>query len=278
MKSLYYIPLLLLLFSCREKNSAPEKSLLKETSSEVVVPVFKELLDSSQVKGAILVYDLTSDTYYSNDFEWARQGQLPASTFKITNSIIAFETGVMENDSSLFTWNGEVRALSIWEQDLVLRDAFHYSCVPCYQEIARSIGSPTMNHFLDTLTYGNMDVSPDNIDLFWLQGEYKITPFQQIDFLKRFYNSELPISNRTETIMKRMMIMEQRTDYTLRGKTGWSIQYGENNGWFVGYIESGNNTIFFATNIEPTENFDMSRFSIVRLALTHLALERLGIE
>lgn len=277
MKSFYYFPILLLLISCSDKNSTPESILIKKNSLEVVVPEFQQLLDSAMVEGAILVYDLTSDTYFSNDFEWARKGKLPASTFKITNSIIALESGVMENDSSLITWNGEDRALSIWEQDLVLRDAFHYSCVPCYQEIARSIGSQTMNHYLDTLAYGIMDVNPSNIDLFWLQGESRITQFQQIDFLKRFYHSELPISNRTETIMKRVMIMEQGVDYIIRGKTGWSIQNKENNGWFVGYVESANSTFFFATNIEPTENFDMNRFSLVRVALTHLAFEQLGI-
>jgi len=55
---------------------------------------------------------------------------MPASTFKIVNSIIALETGVVENDSTMFKWNGEKRRLPIWEQDLTFRDAFHFSCVP----------------------------------------------------------------------------------------------------------------------------------------------------
>jgi len=91
--------------------------------------------------------------------------------------MIALETAVVENDSSLFRWNGEDRMLEVWEQDLTLKEAFHYSCVPCYQEIARKIGANRMNRYLDTLNYGTMEVDSTNIDRFWLQGEYQIMPF-----------------------------------------------------------------------------------------------------
>jgi len=142
-----------------------------------VVAALQTLMDSSDLRGAILLYDLEADTYYSNDFGESKKGQLPASTFKITNSIIALETAVVENDSSLFRWNGEDRMLEVWEQDLTLRKAFHYSCVPCYQEIARKIGATRMNRYLDTLNYGTVEVDSTNIDRFWLQGEYRIMPF-----------------------------------------------------------------------------------------------------
>ena len=67
---------------------------------------FQTILDSVKVRGAILVYDPQKKTYYSNDFEWTKKQNLPASTFKIPNSIIALETGVVENDSALFEWDG----------------------------------------------------------------------------------------------------------------------------------------------------------------------------
>jgi len=242
-----------------------------------VVASLQTLMDSSDLRGAILLYDLEADTYYSNDFGESKKGQLPASTFKITNSMIALETAVVENDSSLFRWNGEDRMLDVWEQDLTLKEAFHYSCVPCYQEIARKIGVENMNRYLDTLNYGTMDVDSTNIDRFWLQGESCITPFEQIDFLKRFYESTLPISSRTETIMKRMMIMEENDAYTMSGKTGWSIQKGVNNGWFVGYVETNNKTYFFATNIEPNHQFDRDAFVRLRKEVTFKALKQMKI-
>lgn len=206
-----------------------------------------------------------------------KKRNLPASTFKITNSIIALETGVVENDSTLLKWNGEKRRFKNWEQDLILRDAFHFSCVPCYQEIARKVGENKMNKFLKKLDYGNMKVDSSNLDLFWLEGESSITQFQQINFLKRLYQSELPISERTEMIMKRMIVIEDTDDYKLSGKTGWSIRNGNNNGWFVGYVETQSKIYFFATNVEPKQQFDMNMFPMIRKDVTFKAFEQMKI-
>lgn len=277
MQKLYILPILILFFSCSDKKTASTAKEEKPFEREIVVSGFQTIIDSANVDGAILIYDPDQDKYYSNDFEWAEKGNLPASTFKITNSIIALETGIVENDSVLFKWHGEKRRIKSWEQDLIFRDAFHFSCVPCYQEIARKIGVKIMTEYLDKLEYGDMKVDSANIDVFWLEGESQISQFQQIDFLKRFYQSDLPISEGTETIMKRMMIIEENAEYRLSGKTGWSIRNGNNNGWFVGYIECRNKTYFFATNVSPKEQFDMNMFPMIRKDLTYKALEHMNI-
>ena len=278
MKIFYFISIIILFISCSGKKTPSDKKQVEVSEQEIIVSEFQSIIDSVNIIGAILIYDLQDDKYYSNDFEWVQKGNLPASTFKITNSIIAFETGVVENDSTLFEWNGEKRMLKNWEQDLIFKDAFHYSCVPCYQEVARLIGVKKMNGYIDKLEYGNMKVDSSNIDLFWLEGESRINQFQQIDFLKRFYQSELPISKRSEEIMKRMMVIEENDEYKISGKTGWSIRNGNNNGWFVGYIESRNKTHFFATNVEPKEQFDMDMFSMIRKDVTYKAFEQMRIK
>lgn len=277
MKVIYIIPILIGLFSCTGKKTESDKKEIKVVEREIIVPQFEKIIDSANVEGAILIYDLKNDKYYSNDFNWAKKRNLPASTFKITNSIIALETGVVENDSTLLKWNGEKRRFKNWEQDLILRDAFHFSCVPCYQEIARKVGENKMNKFLKKLDYGNMKVDSSNLDLFWLEGESSITQFQQINFLKRLYQSELPISERTEMIMKRMIVIEDTDDYKLSGKTGWSIRNGNNNGWFVGYVETQSKIYFFATNIEPKQQFDMNMFPMIRKDVTFKAFEQMKI-
>lgn len=273
------LTILTLLFSCKNKQPKSCEIDIDEAIPivETGVPEFQKILDSAKVTGSILIFDLNNNHYHSNDFKWASRGHLPASTFKITNSMIAIETGVVENDSTLFPWNGEPRRMDVWEQDLILKDAFHFSCVPCYQEIARKIGTTRMNKYLSKLEYGKMQVDTTNIDLFWLQGASRINQYEQIDFLKRFYQSELPISNRTEGIMKRMMIIEENEDYTLTGKTGWSITDDVHNTWFVGYIENQQKTYFFATNVEPTQQSDMSQFPSIRKKVTMKALKQLGI-
>ena len=247
-----------------------------EDSEKMEMTSFQEIIDSAGLSGAILFFDPQQNTYYSNDFEWADQGRLPASTFKIPNSIIALETGVVEDDSTLFKWNGESRRLSIWERDMIFRDAFHLSCVPCYQDIARRVGVERMRANLDKLQYGNMVFDSTGIDLFWLEGDSKISSFQQIDFLARFYRSELPISRRTESIMKRLMVIEETEAYKLSGKTSWSIRNGNRHGWFVGYLEIEDEIYFFATNVVPQEQFNMGFFAMIRTKITMEALRTLG--
>lgn len=277
MRIIHLLSILILFFSCSGKKTKPEEKIKKVLGRELVAPEFQTIISSADVKGSIVIYDLKDDMYYSNDFQWAKKGHLPASTFKITNSIIAIETGTVENDSTLFKWNGENRRLKIWEQDLIFRDAFHFSCVPCYQEVARGIGEKEMNKFLNKLEYGNMKVDSTNIDLFWLEGESRISQFQQIDFLKRFYQSELPISERTALTVKRMIVIEENENYRLSGKTGWSVRNGNNNGWFVGFVEAQNKTYFFATNVEPKKEFDMNMFPMVRKDVTLKALKQMKI-
>lgn len=273
MKGFYPLLIVLLLFSCAKKKTSENKT----SESKIEVKKFQTIIDSADVIGAILIYDLKKNAYYSNDFNWIQKGYLPASTFKITNSIIALETGVVKNDSTLFKWNGEKRSLKNWEQDLIFRDAFHFSCVPCYQEVAKNIGSERMNSYLTKLLYGEMKVDDTNIDTFWLEGDSKINQLQQIDFLKRLYQSKLPISKRTETIFKRMLLIEKSDNYKISGKTGWSIRNENNNGWFVGYVESNNNVYFFATNIEPKQQFNMEMFPMIRKEVTNNAFKHLGI-
>jgi beta-lactamase class D len=250
---------------------------IKPVENKIVKPEFQSIIDSANVEGAILVYDFEQDKYYSNDFEWTKKGQLPASTFKIPNSIIALEIGIVKNDSTLFKWDGKKRGYKIWEQDLIFKDAFHYSCVPCYQEVAKEIGFKRMKEYLDLFNYGSIIVDSVTIDNFWMEGDSRINQFQQIDFLKTFYQSQLSISERTVKIMKRMMVIEENSAFKLSGKTGWSYSNGIENGWFVGYIESKGMTYFFATNIEPKENLNMELFPKIRKDVTFKAFQELRI-
>lgn len=266
------------LFACGEKSKTVSKSNTQAVKSEeIVVPEFQTILDSARVKGAILIHSPAKEVFYSNDFNWSQTGKLPASTFKIPNAIIALETGVVKSDTAIFKWNGEPRALPVWEQDLSLKEAFHVSCVPCYQEVAREVGVARMNEYLRTLGFGKMVVDSTNIDMFWLAGTSRITPFEQIDFLQRFYNAKLGISKRTETRMKQLMLMNENEEYRISGKTGWSISEAQNNGWFVGFVEKEETVCFFATNIEPQPSFDMKNFPEIRKTVTYEALRRMGI-
>lgn len=281
MKYVFFLGFLWLV-SCTQHT---DSSQLVETSSEISSKdttevrqiAFQRLLDSSKLDGAILIFDPQERAYHSNDFAWAKTGFLPASTYKIPNSMIALETGVVEDENTLFPWDGKARMFKSWEADLTFRQAFLRSCVPCYQEIARQVGTLRMRHYVDTFQYGNLIFNDSTIDQFWLSGPSTITQFEQIDFLQRFYLHKLPISPRTDSLVKRIMILDESEQYTLRGKTGWSIDGDYNNGWFVGYITQDDHVYYFATNVIPQPGFDMKRFPSIRKQLTLAAFEKLGI-
>ncbi|MFZ4398495.1 MAG: class D beta-lactamase [Bacteroidales bacterium] len=281
MKTKYscFIFILFAFYSCsiHKQLSVNNNQLLNLKSQKIFKQELQLIIDSSNVDGSILVYDPQKQLYYSNNFKWAEIGKLPASTFKIPNSIIALETGIVKNEKTIFKWNGEKRKLAVWEKDLSFQEAFHLSCVPCYQEIAKKLGVRRMKDFLLKFNYGKMEVDSNTIDLFWLEGDSKINQFQQIDFLMRFYNSELSIKKRTERIMKGLIIIDHNASYTVSGKTGWSIRNGNNNGWFVGYIESDAKHWFFAINIEPHQAFNMDMFPMIRKEIAIKGLKVLGI-
>ncbi|QZT38826.1 class D beta-lactamase [Halosquirtibacter xylanolyticus] len=241
------------------------------------VDAFKEIITLANLDGAILIYDTDKDLFYSNDFVKAKKGQLPASTFKIINSLIAFETGVVRNDSTVIKWDGEKRYLKVWEQDLLFRDAFKYSCVPCYQKIAREIGVERMNHYVKEAHYGKMDINESTIDHFWLNGKSRITPFQQIALLRKLYDSQLPFSSRSQSLVRQIMVMQKNEEIVLSGKTGWSIDNNHNNGWFVGRLKTTDNTYFFAVNVSPDDRYDIKNFSTDRKKITFAAFQAKGI-
>ena len=264
--------------SCKEQKNTDSSISLEIKNDKIIKSEFQTIIDSEDINGAILIYDLNDDTYYSNDFNWTNTGNLPASTFKIANTIIGLETGVIESDSTIFNWDGEEKWSNLWEQDLVLRDAFQFSCVPCYQQVAAKIGTQRMNEYVEKLQYGNLNINAKNITNFWLEGKSRISQMQQIDFLKRFYNNQLPISERTKNIVRDIMLVEETKNYKLSGKTGLSNSNDQYNGWYVGFMEVGENVYFFATNLEPKNSkINLQDFIKKRKDVTLSALKKMKV-
>lgn len=273
LNALIYYLIALFITSCSYKTA--KKTELPQ--QRIIQTSFSEILDSANVTGAILVYRSKDSTFYSNDFSYSEKRTLPASTFKIVNTIIGLETGVLKDTSHRFKWDGNKRSLPVWEKDMNLKEAFQLSCVPCYQTVARNIGTKRMITYLATLKYGEMVVSDSTIDNFWLQGSSKISPFQQLDFLHRFYTKSLPISTRTHQLMMNIMLLDKQESYKLYGKTGWVIREKLNIGWFVGILELKKETYYFATRIEPKPGFDMDLFPKTRVTITMEAFKKLGL-
>ena len=181
---------------------------------------------------------------------------LPASTFKIVNALIGIQTGRVKDDSSIIPWDGKLRAMTAWNQDLTMRQAFQYSSVPWYQELARRIGRDTMQRWLDTISYGALKGRAviKNVDSFWLDNSVKLTADEQLGLVKRLYFNQLPFHKRTMEIVKSMMLQENEAAYKLSYKTGWGITETDRSiGWVVGWIEENRHPYFFALQVESAD-------------------------
>ena len=164
--------------------------------------------------------------------------------------MIALETGVVADaDNPTFKWDGTVRAIEEWNHDHTLRSAIKVSAVPVYQEIARQVGPERMQRYVASFDYGNHDIG-GAIDTFWLEGALRITAFQQVEFLENLFKEDLPVSKRSITIVKDIMLLEQSDLGTIRGKTG--VPPSDDKGrlaWLVGWVERRDEGYIFAMNL-----------------------------
>lgn len=202
------------------------------------------------------------------------QRVLPASTFKIVNSLIGIETGKITDEKMVIKWDSVKRWNEDWNKDLNMEQAFKVSAVPYFQEVARRIGRDTMQNWIDTLQYGNKNINGP-IDSFWLDNTLKISPDEQLGLVKRLYFDKLPFQKRTQQIVRNVMLQEDNTLYKLSYKTGWGFDGNKNSiGWLVGWIEENRHVYFFVTLVKSSDrNIDMRN---VRINITKGILKERG--
>jgi beta-lactamase class D len=216
---------------------------------------WKKYFDRAVVTGGILIYDLRGNKYLVYDKERIDRGFAPASTSKIIHSLIFLETGAVKNENQVFKWDGEKRWVEAWNQDHSLRSAFKVSAAWLYVDLSKRIGQETMQHYYNLANYGNQNTDGFGKD-YWNVGDLRVTQRQQIDLLVRLYQNRLPFSERTFSTFKDIFIAEKTDKYTLRAKTGWSNAATPQVGWYVGYIERGNDAYFFAIEIDMKKDSD----------------------
>lgn len=252
---------------------APAEELPQAQALIEELPQARAALDASGFTGAMLIYDLNNERWMAGHAELVDTEALPASTFKLLSSLAALETRVIHGADQLIVWDGVTRERTETNTDLSLRDAFRLSSVSHYQHLVREIGSGRMRVLLREAGYGNMDMD-GGLDTFWLSGDLRITPRQQIEFLLRLYEGDLPFRPEVMRTVKGMALIEDTEDYKLYAKTGLAqVADGENTGWWVGWVEKDDNVYFFATLLlakNPDDSFILKRISVSRQILSQL--------
>lgn len=246
-------------------------------------PGLGKYFDENEVEGCFALYNNATDRFSIYNLERYRDSIfLPASTFKIVNALIGLQTGIIVNDSMKIAWDGIERQNAMWNRDLSMYEAFRVSAVNYFQEVARRIGKDTMELWLDTLGYaaGKDDTVfriKTSVDSFWLDNSMKVTPDDQLGLVRRLYFGQLPFFKSNQEIVKRAMIMEDNSNYTLAFKTGWGFANDDKTrhiGWIVGWIEENRHPYFFVLNLESSQkDFNMQE---IRMKILKDILRELG--
>ena len=227
-----------------------------QNNEEVLPGDYATHFDQYDVKGSMVIYDLKRDRTLYYDKARTQKRFSPASTFKIFNSLVGLETGVIPDTSYVIAWDSVKRGnYAPWNRSNSLKSAFKYSVVWYYQELARRVGEERMEKYITANGYGNQNIGA-TIDGFWLSdygGELRISQVEQIEFLKKLYHQELKFGKRSQQLVKGIMLMEANDNYKLYAKTGMSSENDVWYGWYVGWFEVGDDVYFFATHIETDD-------------------------
>ena len=229
------------------------------------------IFQSEGITGTFIAASVGDDSVYVHNASRSIIRFSPASTFKIPNTLIALDSQIVESKSSTFMWDGTDRGIESWNRNQTLETAFKVSCVWCYQEIARKVGADDYERVLAKLDYGNQSVG-DQIDSFWLNGSLEISAAEQITFLRKLYNYDLPFSREYVDILRQIMVTQHTEEHTIYAKTGWAGTEPQV-AWYVGFVESGTETGLFAMNMRV----DRPEQAALREELSLRSLRALGI-
>jgi len=205
----------------------------------------ENIFKKTKINGTIVLSSLKDNKEYISNDSRAIKRYIPASTFKIPNTLIALEERVIKDQYEIIKWDGIKRFYEPWNKDQTLQSAISISCVWCYQKLAKKIGNDKYLYYLKKLHYGNEKTGSD-VSTFWLEGDIKISAIEQIEFLKKLYENNLPFKQKYMDITKEILTVEKTDEYIIKAKSGWSGKIG----WYVGYVETKNNIWFFALNAD----------------------------
>ncbi len=216
-------------------------------------PDWASFFDSFEAEGTIVILDQRGETQqlWAYDQERADRAYSPASTFKVPHSLFALDAGVVRDEFQVFEWDGVERDFAPHNQDQDLRSAMRNSAVWVYEIFASEIGEAKAREYLTQIDYGNADPSTSE-GAYWIDGKLAISAQEQVSFLQKLYQNELPFSIEHQRLVKDIMIVEAERDWILRAKTGWEGRWG----WWVGWVEWPTGPVFFALNIDTPNRLD----------------------
>ena len=179
----------------------------------------------------------------------------PMSTFKLPIALMAYDAGVLRDEHVpvLPFKEGYVDWRPVWRQPHDPSSWMKESVVWYSQQVTQQLGGQRFAAYVKRFGYGNADVSGDpgkdnGLTASWLGSSLRISPDEQVAFLRRMVNRELGLSAAAYAHSAALARVDTPLDgWQVHGKTGsGSAGPGQSLGWYVGWISKGPRTIVFA--------------------------------
>lgn len=221
------------LFSACSSNNVNEDNSLQR------------FFDSAGVKGCFALYDNGQGAFTIYNLSRYRDSAYPpGNTFDILESLIALQTGVIQDDKAI---------MHVGDSAISLGAAFRSPVdnTPVFRKVADSLGRDSLNRWVDSLHYGNQALDKDSGALY--DGGLKVTADEQLGLIKKLYFNQLPFFRRPQELVRDMMTKEETSNYKLVYKTGRVLYKDHVTGWVMGWVEENKHPYFFVANFDAPD-------------------------
>lgn len=269
-----------------DAETAPSEETATEPEvSEPVITEFDWAAYFDGFHGAAVIYDAAALQFNVYNRALAETRRSPCSTFKIISSLTALKNGIIDPDNSTREWSGEVFWNEKWNNDIDFSNAFRESCVWYFREVIDEIGQEAMQEELDTLDYGNCDISDwegklntnnNNRALtgFWLESSLAISPKEQTEVMERIFGETSIYPEEVRNQLKEVMSVENQEEagISVYGKTGMGKAEGITvDAWFTGFAENAGKNIYFCVYLGRTDDKNVTSAAAKEIALRLLS-------
>ena len=186
----------------------------------------------------------------------------------MNNPLFGLETGIITPEDSLIKWDRINYPFESWNADQTLESAMSSSVNWYFQTIDKQLGSTRTYNYIQKIGYGNENIISGDLSSYWMSSSLQISPIEQVELLTKLQSNHFEFAPENIKAVKDSLCLSTSDTGTFYGKTGTDrINEQDVNGWFVGLVETKDNTYFFATNIESDSDATGIKASEITLSI-----------
>ena len=203
--------------------------------------------------GCAVLYDQRADRYTVYNREEVFHRVPPCSTYKPYTALNALELQLITPEENEISWDGTANSIQSWNRDHTLRTAMQESANWYFQTLDRMAGAAQLERFFHRIGYGDCQIR-SNLEHLWYGSGVKISAMEQVELLKGLCSNGFGAEPQNIVAVKEAIALNESGFY---GKTGTGrLEDANIAGWFIGFVESPENTRFIAVYLNSPEGAD----------------------